>query len=104
MFGHFYGTPKDKVERSAERGKTVILEIDVQGARQIKAIFPDAAMIFILPPERKGPGGPSGHRGREAARRPQNDWAGQAMRSLLPGNITSIMVINEDLQQASERM
>ncbi|MGD8500408.1 MAG: guanylate kinase, partial [Phycisphaerales bacterium] len=49
VFGHFYGTPKDKVVEALKAGKVVILEIDVQGARQAKAVFPDAVMIFILP-------------------------------------------------------
>ncbi len=53
VFGNFYGTPKDKVEQALKAGKTVILEIDVQGGRQIKTIFPDAVMIFIMPPARK---------------------------------------------------
>ena len=53
VFGHFYGTPKDKVTEALEAGKVVILEIDVQGARQAKAVFSDAIMIFILPPSAK---------------------------------------------------
>jgi len=53
VFGHLYGTPKDKVEEALEAGKTVILEIDVQGAKQVKVIYPDAEMIFILPPSQR---------------------------------------------------
>ena len=48
VFGNLYGTPKDKVEQCLQSGKTVILEIDVQGARQAKHFYPDAEMIFIL--------------------------------------------------------
>jgi guanylate kinase len=53
VFGNFYGTPKDKVDEQLAAGKAVILEIDVQGGRQIKAIYPDAVMIFILAPTQK---------------------------------------------------
>jgi guanylate kinase len=61
VFGNLYGTPRDKTEEALNTGRTVILEIDVQGARQVKTIYPQATMIFILPPspnvlaERTGP-------------------------------------------------
>jgi guanylate kinase len=50
VHGHSYGTRKDIVERTLEEGKDVLLEIDVQGASQIKDKMPDAVMIFIQPP------------------------------------------------------
>ncbi len=50
VFGYMYGTLKDKVDQTLAEGKTVILEIDVQGARQVKEKYPDAKMVFILPP------------------------------------------------------
>jgi len=53
VFGNLYGTPKDKVEQALSDGKTVILEIDVQGGKQVKAFYPQAIMIFILPPGEK---------------------------------------------------
>ena len=53
VFGNLYGTPRDKTEEALNAGKTVILEIDVQGARQVKTIYPQATMVFILPPSAK---------------------------------------------------
>ena len=50
VFGKYYGTPKAYVEEKLNAGKNVVLEIDVQGAMQIKKNCPDAVMIFILPP------------------------------------------------------
>lgn len=50
VFGNLYGTPKDMVYRQLERGRNVILDIDVQGALQVKKTMPDAIMIFLLPP------------------------------------------------------
>lgn len=50
VFGNFYGTAKSAVESKLAEGKDVILEIDWQGARQVKALFPSAISIFILPP------------------------------------------------------
>ncbi len=48
--GNYYGTPKDPVECWLDEGKTVILEIEVQGASKVRAKCPDAVSIFILPP------------------------------------------------------
>jgi len=65
VFGNFYGTPKDKVDEQLDQGKTVILEIDVQGGRQVKQIYPDAVMVFILAPTQKDLAGRLFGRGRE---------------------------------------
>jgi guanylate kinase len=50
VFGNYYGTSESSVRSQLESGVDVILEIDWQGAQQVKKIFPDATMIFILPP------------------------------------------------------
>lgn len=47
---HYYGTPRSFVEENMAKGKDVILEIEVQGAMQIKKAFPDAVLIFITTP------------------------------------------------------
>jgi len=46
---HNYGTPRDAVEKALAKGLDVVLNIDVQGGKQVKKSFPDAVMIFILP-------------------------------------------------------
>lgn len=48
--GNFYGTPRKSVEEQIRQGKWVILEIELEGARQIRKTFPSALQIFILPP------------------------------------------------------
>ena len=48
--GNYYGTPKKAVEDMLAAGKDVILKIEVEGAANVKRIFPDCTMIFILPP------------------------------------------------------
>lgn len=45
-----YGTPVEEIEAEARRGRHVVLDIDVQGARQIRERIPDAVLIFVLPP------------------------------------------------------
>ena len=48
--GNYYGTPKRAVMDMLEQGKDVILKIEVEGATNVKKIFPEACLIFILPP------------------------------------------------------
>ncbi len=48
--GNSYGTPKSYVEEQIANGKDVILEIEVQGALQVKEIFPEAILLFVTPP------------------------------------------------------
>lgn len=48
--GNLYGTPLDEVRRGLEGGKYVVLDIDVQGARQVRDRFPDSVHVFVLPP------------------------------------------------------
>ncbi len=47
---HYYGTPREYVERQLERGKDVILEIEIQGALKVKEKFPTALLLFVMPP------------------------------------------------------
>ena len=53
VFDCFYGTPKKEVEDSLNKGLNVILEIDWQGAMQIKRERPDCLMLFIIPPSKE---------------------------------------------------
>ena len=48
--GNFYGTPLSEVERLRDEGKNVLLEIEVQGAKQVQKKCPEAISIFIIPP------------------------------------------------------
>ena len=67
VHGHLYGTSRKAIEERLMRGEDVVLEIDWQGALQIKQLFPHAVLIFILPPswdelrqrlQRRGEDGP----------------------------------------------
>lgn len=53
VFDNSYGTGRDTVERLLAAGKNVILEIDWQGAQQVRKALPDAETVFILPPSRR---------------------------------------------------
>ena len=100
VFGHLYGTPKDKVEEAVRAGKTVILEIDVQGAKKARVVFPDAVMIFILPPTEKDLVARMDNRGREAVDAAEKRLSGASNEIAAAWQYYKHMVINEDLQQA----
>ena len=50
VFGNFYGTPKDWVLSQLSKGKNILLELDIQGALQVKEAFQETKTIFIIPP------------------------------------------------------
>ena len=50
VHGNFYGTPRTPLDRSIASGRDIFLDIDVQGARQIKQAYPNAVSIFLVPP------------------------------------------------------
>ena len=100
VFGHLYGTPKDKVDEALQAGKSVILEIDVQGAKQAKRTYRDVVMIFILAPSQKELAERMKLRGREDIEAAQKrlDEAGTEIAAAW--QYYEHMVINDDLQQA----
>jgi len=100
VFGHLYGTPKDKVEEVLNAGKTVILEIDVQGAKQAKMVYPDAVMIFILPPSAKVLAERMDRRGREGTEQAEERLGEASSEIAAAWQYYEHMVVNEDLQQA----
>ena len=104
VFDNYYGTPRDKTDQALAAGKTVILEIDVQGARQAKDIYPDAIAIFILPPNRTqlveridGRGREDSETARKRLERAEGEIA-QAKK------FYDDMVVNDDLDQAVEEV
>ena len=50
VHGHLYGTLRSEVERVLASGRHVLMDIDVQGARQFHVAFPDTVLVFVLPP------------------------------------------------------
>ena len=52
VFGNYYGTHQSEIERAAAAGCDLVMDIDVQGARQLRKRVVDAVLIFVLPPDR----------------------------------------------------
>ena len=100
VFSHRYGTSRDKIVEALEAGKVAILEIDVQGARQAKAVFEGAVMIFILPPTEKDLAKRLNHRGRDVGEATEERLDGASAEIAAAWQYYKYMVINEDLQQA----
>jgi guanylate kinase len=100
VFGNLYGTPKDKVEQALAAGKTVLLQIDVQGAKQIKQIYKDAVLIFIVAPSHKELAERMRLRGREDGERAQERLDEADGEIAVAWQYYEHMVINDDLESA----
>ncbi|MBA3066249.1 guanylate kinase [bacterium] len=50
VHGNYYGTPSSNIKNALKKGKSILLDLDVKGARQVKKLFPDAVLIFITAP------------------------------------------------------
>lgn len=102
MFGHYYGTPAKPVRQATDDGKTMILEIDVQGGIQVHEKIPQAAFVLVLPPDE------AELKRRLAARGTESDEVLQgrftkAKEEILAAQRSGIYthtVVNDDLAQA----
>jgi guanylate kinase len=50
VHGRMYGTPRDQIEKATKEGKTLIADVDVQGAKRVMLEYPETVSVFILPP------------------------------------------------------
>jgi guanylate kinase len=104
VFGNYYGTPKDKIDQALSRGRIVILEIDVQGGRQTKQAFPDARMIFILPPQDQALQQRLSGRGRDDAATMQRRLEKAEQETAAARSCYESFVVNDDLEKAVSRI
>ncbi|QHU98771.1 guanylate kinase [Synechocystis sp. CACIAM 05] len=101
--GNYYGTPRQPVEEQIAQGKTVLLEIEVLGARQIKQTFPSARRIFILPPSVEVLEERLRGRGSDSETAIAKRLA-QAQQELQAAAEFDYQVVNDDLDQALHRL
>ncbi|NLI90715.1 MAG: guanylate kinase [Peptococcaceae bacterium] len=101
--GNLYGTPKFHVESVLKRGKTILLEIDIQGAIQVKKLFPQGVYIFIVPPSLEALSKRLHGRGTETEEVIQRrlDKAVQEIKNL---NDYDYVVENDDINVAVEKL
>jgi guanylate kinase len=101
VFGNSYGTPKDPVLKALNEGKSVILEIDVQGGLQVKKRFPDTVLVFILPPDTKQLEQRIAARGRDSRDAIQQRLDGSTDEMAIAWKQYTTMVVNDDLERAT---
>lgn len=99
VHGHRYGTHRSQLDRAIHEGRDLVLDIDVQGGLQIKAAFPRAILVFILPPSLevmlKRLSRREGERGFDLARRLRT-----ALQELEKSEDYDYIIMNEDLETA----
>lgn len=101
--GNYYGTPMDKVEQNIAEGKEVVLEIEVEGARQVKEKMPDAVFIFIAPPSFNALYERLKRRGTER-QEVITERLAKARRELRLMNDYDYIVINDEVNNAADRI
>jgi guanylate kinase len=101
VFGHHYGTGRDAVSRRLQQGFDVMLDIDWQGARQVKQSFPDCRSIFILPPSLDELKNRLAKRGQDSAEVISKRML-QARSEIAHGSEFDYIVINDDFAAALE--
>ena len=103
VFGHYYGTDRAYVETLWRQGRDVLLEIDVQGAAQVRVTHPQACQIFILPPSmdvlKKRLVGRGTDRSDVIARR-----LGEAQNEISACTDFDWLVVNDDFELAAKQL
>lgn len=101
--GNFYGTPLDKVNEQLDLGNEVVLEIEVDGAQQVKKKMPDCVMIFIVPPGKQALYDRLKRRGTESEEIIQERIA-KANREFKLAHLYDYIVVNDDVNNAADRI
>ncbi len=100
---NYYGTPATPIDQALKQGRSVLLDIDVQGARQLLDRYPEAVTIFIMPPDmqtlEKRLAGRGTDRPEVIARRLEN-----ARREMEQKDLYGHVIVNDDLEQAVARL
>ncbi len=101
--GQYYGTPKDKIEEQLDKGKEVVLEIEVVGALKVRKEMKDAVFIFLVPPGKKALYDRLKNRGTEplevVSQRMQ-----KAESEFLLAHKYDYIVVNDEVNNAADRI
>jgi guanylate kinase len=104
VFGkHWYGTPRRWLEEAESKGLDLVLEIDVQGAMQVKEKLPDSAAIFILPPSRQELERRLRARGQDSAEAIERRLE-RARQEMQRYPSYDYLVINDDIERAAREV
>ncbi len=103
FIGNYYGTPKDEVDKQLSAGKEVILEIDVEGASQVRAQMKEAVFIFLVPPSREALYNRLKQRGTESDE-VINRRIEKANREFKLAYKYDYIVVNDEVHNAADRI
>jgi guanylate kinase len=101
--GNCYGTPRRPVEHQVQEGNWVLLEIELEGARQVRQSFPKAIQIFVLPPSIEALEQRLRDRGQDAEEAIQRRLI-RAQVEIAAADEFDIQVVNDDLDQALDQL
>ena len=99
--GNYYGTPRNYVTEQLMQGKNVILEIEVQGALQVKKIYPEGVLVFMVPPNLEELGRRLTNRGTQD-KETVNMRLRRALEEMELVDEYDYLVINDTIEQATE--
>ena len=97
--GNCYGTPKAPIEAAIAKGQSIVLEIELLGARQVRKSFPEAKQIFVMPPSESALEARIRSRGQDSEAAIEKRLA-QAKIELAAASEFDIKIVNDDLDRA----
>ena len=103
VYGNYYGTPKPYVQKLLDEGKDVLLEIDIQGALQIKKVFPGGVFVFVVPPSLEELSARIYKRGTDREDVIRQRLAA-ATHELVYGNEYDYIIVNDVAEKAADRV
>ena len=103
VFGNYYGTQKESLSSNLKKGKNVILEIDWQGALQVKEKMPSCIMIFLIPPSKQVLLSRLKNRGTDSEGEIENRF-NQAVSDLNESNKFDHVLVNDQIEVAVENI
>lgn len=103
VYGNYYGTPKPYVMKLLDEGKDVLLEIDIQGALQIKKVFPSGVFVFVVPPSLEELSQRIHHRGTDSEEVIQRRLA-SATKELSFAHQYNYVVVNDQAEVAAQQV
>jgi guanylate kinase len=101
--GNYYGTPRDKVEEQLDKGKEVVLEIEVDGALQVRKQMKEAVFIFLVPPGKKALYERLKNRGTESVELISKRMK-KAESEFLLAHKYDYIVVNDEVNNAADRI
>jgi guanylate kinase len=101
--GNFYGTPRAFVEQKLCEGFHVILEIEVQGAAQVRTLYPEAVSVFVMPPSCRELRKRLTGRATESAQHVQ-ERLDAAMHEIASAKDYDFVIVNDDLESARAQL